>query len=107
MLGQVDFHQTHEYLTFIGENIRLVYDVMSKLKKLGKRGLIVLMDFEKAFDSLEWGYIFKVLRAYNFGIDLKKWTKLLYNDPCSYVINNGLFSQQFLLKRGCRHGGSS
>ena len=94
MLGQVDFHQTHEYLTFIGENIRLVYDVMSKLKKLGKRGLIVLMDFE-------------VLRAYNFGIDLKKWTKLLYNDPCSYVINNGLFSQQFLLKRGCRQGGSS
>ena len=27
---------------YIGETIQLVYDVMSKLKKLGKRGLIVL-----------------------------------------------------------------
>ena len=89
---------------YIGENIRLVYDVMSKLKKLGKRGLIVLLDFEKAFDSLEWGYIFKVLRAYNFENDFIKWVKLHYNDPCSCVINNRFFSQQFLLERGCRQG---
>ena len=77
---------------------------MSKLKKLGKRGLIPLIDFEKAFDSLEWGYIFKVLRAYNFGNDFIKWIKLLYNDPCSCVINTGFFSQQFLLERGRRQG---
>ena len=89
---------------YIGENIQLVYDVMSKLKKLGKRGLIILIDFEKAFDSLEWGYIFKVLRVRNFGKDFITWIKLLYNDPCSCVINSGFFSQQFLPERGCRQG---
>ena len=92
---------------YIGENIWLVYDVMSKLKKSAKRGSIVLIDFEKAFASLEWGYIIKVLRVYNFGNDFIKWIKLLYNDPCSCVINNEVFSQQFLLERGCRQGGSS
>ena len=75
---------------------------MGKRKKLGKRTLIVLIDFEKALDSLELGYIFKVFRAYNFGNDFIKWIKLLYNDPCSCVINNEFFSQQFPLERGCR-----
>ena len=77
---------------------------MSELTRKGKKGLILLIDFEKAFDSLEWGYIFKVLKAYNFGKDFIKWIKVLYNDPCSCVINNGFFSQQFLLERGCRQG---
>ena len=44
------------------------------------------------------------MRAYNFGNDFIKWIKLLYNDSCSCVINNGFFSQQFLLERGCRQG---
>ena len=39
---------------YIGENIRLVYDIISILKKKGKEGLILPIDFEKAFDSIEW-----------------------------------------------------
>ena len=39
---------------YIGENIRLVYDIISILKKKGKEGLILLIDFEKAFDFIEW-----------------------------------------------------
>ena len=50
----------------IAENTRLVYDVMSELKRLNKPGMLLLVDFEKAFDSVEWSYIKKVLKAYNF-----------------------------------------
>ena len=37
---------------YIGENIRLVYDLMSYTEENHIPGLLLLIDFEKAFDSL-------------------------------------------------------
>ena len=37
---------------YIGENIRTVYDTLRCKKNLV--GMILLIDFDKAFDSLEW-----------------------------------------------------
>ena len=34
-------------------------------------GLLLLIDFEKAFDSVPWSFIFKVLSLYNFESLLK------------------------------------
>ena len=55
----------------------------------GKEGLILLTDFEKAFDSIEWEYMTKILKAYIFGSSFIKWFKILCTDCCLYVINNG------------------
>ena len=89
---------------YIGENIRLLYDIMSELNIQQRKGLILLLDFEKAFDSLEWHYIKKVLQKYNFSETFIYWFKTLYSGACSCVINNGMFSDFFELERGCRHG---
>ena len=89
---------------FIAENTRLVYDVMYDLMKSKGNGVLLLIDFEKAFDSLEWSYILKVLKAYNFGNDFIKWFQTLYKDAKSTVINNGYFSEFFNISRGCRQG---
>ena len=61
-----------------------------------------MIDFEKAFDSVEWSYIHKVLKAYNFGRNCINLFKTLYNNSQSCVINNGHFSEFFKLGRGCR-----
>ena len=84
---------------YIGKNIRLVYDIMLELEIHNKKGLIILLDFEKAFDSLEctlyfsleWKCINKVLQRYNFGTNFIRWFSTLYNNSCSCVINNGIF----------------
>ena len=39
---------------FTGDNIRLIYDVLFKANQQKKKGLLVLIDFEKAFDSMCW-----------------------------------------------------
>ena len=52
-------------------------------------GLILTIDFEKAFDKLEWDFIFKTLKYYNFGEKMINMIKLLYKDVNSCCINNG------------------
>lgn len=36
------------------------------------QGLIMLIDFEKAFDSVSWKFIFELLEYFNFGKSIKK-----------------------------------
>ena len=53
---------------YIGECTRLAYDLIDKLEEDDIPGLLLLIDFEKAFDTVEWSFIEK-----NFAI-LRIWT---------------------------------
>ena len=85
---------------FMGENTRLLYDLMHYLEENDLDGLLLLVDFEKAFDSIEWEFLIKALKSFNFGPS--KWFKTLYAESNSCVINNGHMSNFFNLERGCR-----
>ena len=67
-------------------------------------GVAVFLDFEKAFDSVEWNYIQKCLEATNFGPHLRQWVYAFYHNISSCVLNNGNASKPFLLERGVRQG---
>ena len=67
-------------------------------------GMLLFVDFEKAFDSLEWSFIEKTLNYYNFGRSLVAWISLLYTDISSCVQNNGWTSDFFSLSRGVGQG---
>ena len=43
----------------IGENIRLIYDVLFETKNQNIPGLLLSIDFEKAFDTVSWKFISK------------------------------------------------
>ena len=66
-------------------------------------GILIFIDFKKAFDTLEWHYLFYCLKAFNFRPDLINWVKTFYRNIESCVINNGLTSD-FTLARGVRQG---
>ena len=67
-------------------------------------GLLVLIDFEKAFDTVEWDFLFESLKSYNFGQTFRAWIKLLYTNISSSTINDGYFSRNFTLVRGIPQG---
>lgn len=48
--------------------------------------MILLIDFEKAFDSVEWSFIEKSLHFFNFGEDIIRWIQLFNNSIKSRVI---------------------
>lgn len=89
---------------YIGENIRLLYDVINYVEKNNMSGLLLLIDFEKAFDSVSWDFLLKVLDFFNFGYSFKTWIEVFYRNIESCVIVNGHLSEWFMLQRGCRQG---
>ena len=52
---------------FIGENIRLIDSVINFTAAKNIPGLLLFLDFEKAFDTVEWTFIQKTFQHYNFG----------------------------------------
>ena len=61
---------------FLGENVRLIYDVLFESKKQNLPGLLLSIDFEKAFDFVSWKFIMKVLDFFNFGNSIESWVSL-------------------------------
>ena len=76
---------------FIGENSRMIYDVLQYTHDKNIPGLLLLIDFEKAFDSISWKFLFDALHSLNFGPDIIRWISVLYNKAKLCVIQNGIF----------------
>ena len=64
----------------------------------------MFLDFEKAFDTVEWSFIWKTLGYFNVGPSLINWIKLCYRSIESCVRNNGWASNYFMPERGVRQG---
>jgi hypothetical protein len=43
-------------------------------------GLLLLVDFEKAFDSIEWKFFQKALNSFNFGPPICKWFSVSFTN---------------------------
>ena len=74
---------------FIGENIRLTDGVINHTESNKIPGLLLFLDFEKAFDTMEWSFIWITLDSSNFGPSITNWIMLCYQSIESCVLNNG------------------
>ena len=77
---------------------------MEYTKTFNIQGILLFIDFGKAFNSLEWNFMFKCLESFSFGHSLVRLAKTFYNNVSSCIINNGSFSSNFELNRGVRQG---
>ncbi|KAL9951638.1 hypothetical protein ACROYT_G044340 [Oculina patagonica] len=89
---------------YIGQNIRLIMDIMKVTELENIPGLAIFIDFKKAFDTVDWNFLHKTLQAFNFGPCIQKWIKTFYTDCSSCFINNGYASDFFMPERGVRQG---
>ena len=89
---------------YIGENIRCVIDLNTMCIKENKEAYAIQIDFEKAFDSVNWEFMLRSLETMNFDPDFVKWVGILYRNTNSCVMNNGHKTGVFNLKRGVHQG---
>ena len=88
----------------ISTNIRSIFDVIDHVENNNLSSLLVFIDFEKAFDKLNWTFIQKALKQFGFGPILREWVQILYTDIESCIINNGVTTKYFKIKSGIRQG---
>ena len=88
----------------IANNIWKIDDVIHLCYKHKIEGLLLSIDFEKAFDRVEYSSILKTLEYFGFGLQLIRWTQLLYTDFSLRTINNGYASENFFPTRGLFQG---
>ena len=84
--------------------VRTIQDLMYYSDENDLLSYFLFVDFEKAFDLLEWNIIVKSLEKFNFGQDSIKWIQTFYNNISSCIINNGHTCQYFQIGRGVRQG---
>jgi len=80
---------------YIGENTRLLYDIMNYTENNKIPGLIMMIDFEKAFDSLSFDCIEQTLNLFNFGQSFKRLISIFLKITQSSVQLNGFLSESF------------
>ena len=64
---------------FIGENRRLISDIIEVADLFSIEGYIVTIGIEKAFDSLDHNFLIQVLKKYGFGKTFIRWVETITN----------------------------
>jgi len=89
---------------FIGDGIRLIYDMIELTSNNNMEGFLAAIDFEKAFDSIGWDYMYFTLRSFGFSEQFISYIKTLYSGIESCVMNNGTTTKYFPISKGVRQG---
>lgn len=91
--GFISQRQTHD-------NIRCTLHMMNHIKKHKMEAALVSLDAEKAFDSVSWSFLYKVLERFGFRSNFIKTIVILYAKPTARIKINGHLSNTIELERG-------
>ena len=65
------------------------------LVMLDLNDLLVTIDIQKAFDSVNHQFLTLALKRYEFGKMFIKWVKTILNNQEPFIINGGLTTKKF------------
>ena len=82
----------------------MIEGILEFAKFTDRSGILLAIDSEKAFDSLNRSFLFKVLEKFNFGSYFLQWIKTFYSNISSCVLNNGFTTDLFPVRDGIRQG---
>ena len=74
---------------YIGEKIRTITDIINYCKAKNRSAGLLLINFEKPFDTIDWSFLDEILKIFNCGDIFRKWVRIIYTDVKSYILNNG------------------
>ncbi|GJW58510.1 putative RNA-directed DNA polymerase [Tanacetum coccineum] len=82
----------------------MVEEIIAWAKKAKKRLMILKVDFEKAFDSLNWSFLFSILEQMGFSAKWRNWIHSCLNSAYASILVNGSPTKEFKIERGLRQG---
>lgn len=85
-------------------NLRRLYRNLQVRHDNSGHRVIAALDNKKAFDSIEWNFMFAVLTRLGIPQNFLKWLHLINLQPTAGVLVNGYVSDPFALERGTLQG---
>eukprot|EP00253_Pinus_taeda_P015037 PITA_15037 len=86
------------------DGIILTHEIIHSLKQSRKPGMLLKIDLSKAFDSISWEYMQKVLHAFGFDNAWIRWVRGLISSAFFSILINGIPTSTFQASRGIRQG---
>eukprot|EP00253_Pinus_taeda_P029276 PITA_29276 len=88
----------------ITDGIILSHEIIHSLKLSKKPSMLLKIDLSKAFDSISWDYMQKILSAFGFANAWIRWIMNLISSSFFSILINGIPSSTFRPSRGLRQG---
>jgi hypothetical protein len=84
------------------DNVFMAQEGLGWAEKNNQDLVLLLLDFEKAFDRIEWDFLFKALDKLGFSPTYVRWVASLYREATSAIKVNGAAGPDFHLFRSVR-----
>jgi len=101
----IDKHQA-AFLSGRGllDSILIANETVDFLRKNKLQGVIVKVDFEKAYDSVDWDFLMYMMNRLGFRPKWINWIKACLSSSTVSVLVNGSPTKEFKPRRGLRQG---
>lgn len=86
------------------DGILIANEIVDWWKKTKRRGIILKLDFEKAYDSINWSFLPSVMKNFGFGAKWLSWVQECISNTRVSVLVNGSPTSEFSPSRGLRQG---
>ena len=66
--------------------------------------MVFKVDFEKAYDSIEWDFLLDIMKEMGFDRKWVKWIKACLSSTSISILVNGSPTKEFKMNQGIRQG---
>ncbi|XP_071714382.1 uncharacterized protein [Rutidosis leptorrhynchoides] len=89
---------------YILNGVLVANETVDFMKRSKHKGLIFKVDFEKAFDSLDWDYLMEIMKCMGFGDKWCKWIYACLESASISILVNGSPATEYNMGGGVRQG---
>ncbi|GJT47353.1 putative RNA-directed DNA polymerase [Tanacetum coccineum] len=86
------------------DGVVIANEIVNYAKQAGLNLLLFKVDFEKAFDSVNWNFLLYVMEKMGFGVKWRHWIIGCISSASVSVLINGSPSCEFTMERDLRQG---
>ncbi|XP_035845225.1 secreted RxLR effector protein 78-like [Helianthus annuus] len=106
VLGEIPHETQSAFLTgrYILDGPLMISEILSWAKRKGKELFMFKIDFEKAYDNVNWEFLILVLRQMRFPELWCRWIHGILSSARSSVLVNGSPTFEFRCGKGLRQG---
>jgi hypothetical protein len=89
---------------YILESVVIAHELVHSLHKSQEKGVVLKLDYEKAYDRVSWDFLFEVLESRGFSNIWIQWIRKLVTGGSLGILVNGEDSPYFKPGKGLRQG---